>query len=83
MNQSPQIASIESVLIELKGDKTIPKNVRLKAEKIIGILNEKAEMPIKVSKALNELEEIADDVNLESYTRTQIWNVISFLEKIQ
>ncbi len=74
---------ISPMLNELKEDITIPKNVRTKVEKVIEILNDKAEMPIKVSKALNELEEVADDVNLQSYTRTQIWNVISALEKIK
>ena len=75
------ITGIEPLLNELKDDHTVPKNVRLKIEKIMRVLNEEADMDIKVSKALNELEEIADDVNLQSYTRTQIWNVISALEK--
>ena len=74
---------ISPMLNELKEDMTVPKNVRTKVEKVIEILNDNAEMPIKVSKALNELEEVADDVNLQSYTRTQIWNVISALEKIK
>ncbi len=77
------IESIEPVLEELKGDATVPKNVKLKIEKVIGILKKNSETTIKVSKALNELEEVADDVNLESYTRAQIWNVISALEKIK
>ncbi|MBI2651480.1 UPF0147 family protein [Candidatus Woesearchaeota archaeon] len=77
-----KIQHIEPVLLELKGDITVPKNVRTKIEKIMELLNKDIETQIKVSKALNELEEIADDVNLQSYTRTQIWNVISALEKI-
>ena len=82
MTQEQQINTIEPVLSELKGDIRVPKNVRMKVERVIKILKEKSEMPIKASKALNELEEIADDVNLESYTRTQIWNVISILAKV-
>ena len=74
---------IGTTLDELKDDVTVPKNVRLRIEKIIQVLNDKTENDIKVSKALNELEEIADDVNLQSYTRTQVWNVISALEKIK
>ena len=70
-------------LNELKDDVTVPKNVRLKIENVLEMLNGKIEKDIKVSKALNELEEIADDVNLQSYTRTQVWNVISALEKIK
>jgi uncharacterized protein (UPF0147 family) len=74
---------VESMLNELKDDNSVPKNVRLKIDNVIALLNDKTEMQIKVSKSLNELEEIADDVNLESYTRTQVWNVISALEKIK
>ena len=81
--EQKSIESIEPLLNELKGDSTIPKNVKLKIEKVIGILKKNSEVTIKVSKALNELEEVADDVNLESYTRAQIWNVISALEKIK
>ena len=78
-----EIEGIEEALAELKDDTTVPKNVRLKIEKIMGLLNGETETQIKVSKALNELEEIVDDVNLKSYTRTQVWNVISALEKIK
>jgi uncharacterized protein (UPF0147 family) len=81
--QQTAIESIEPVLNELKEDATVPKNVKLKIEKVIGILRKNSETTIKVSKALNELEEVADDVNLESYTRAQVWNVISALEKIK
>ena len=77
------IESIEPALKELKEDATVPKNVKLKIEKAIGILRKNSEITIKVSKALNELEEVADDVNLESYTRAQVWNVISALEKVK
>jgi len=77
------ITSMEPVLAELKDDSTVPKNVRLKIEKVIEVLKSNMEISIKVSKVLNELEEIADDVNLQSYTRTQVWDIISTLEKIK
>lgn len=81
--ESKEIRNVVSVLDELKEDATVPKNVRMKIEHTIKILNGDTEMHIKVSKVLNELEEIAEDVNLEPYTRTQIWDAISGLEKIK
>ena len=30
-------------------------------------------------KALQELDEISDDPNIPSFTRTQIWNIVSIL----
>lgn len=81
--EQENIGGIEPALEELRDDTTVPKNVRLKIEKVIEVLNNKMERSIKVSKVLNELEDVADDVNLQSYSRTQVWNVISVLEKIK
>ena len=81
-----QISAVDTVissLSEIQADSTVPRNVRTKIESIIGTLKENIELSIKVNKALNELYAIASDVNLQSYTRTQIWNIMSVLEKIQ
>jgi uncharacterized protein (UPF0147 family) len=77
-----EINSVIETLTEVEEDTTVPRNVRLKIQNIIKDLKENTELSIKISKALNEIDEIADDVNLQSYTRTQIWNAISILEKI-
>jgi uncharacterized protein (UPF0147 family) len=74
---------VESTLNELKDDATVPKNVRQRIEGVIELINGDLALPIKVSRVLNELEEIVDDVNLQQYTRTQIWNIVSMLEKIK
>ena len=71
---------IISALEELNGDSTVPKNIKNKIIAIIQVLNEKVEKPIKISKALTELEDVSDDVNMQAYTRTQIYNIISMLE---
>jgi len=69
-------------LEELETDINIPKNIKNKIQDIINILKEETEISIKINKALHELDEISDDPNLEAYTRTQIWNIVSILEKI-
>jgi len=73
---------IISNLSELQADQTIPKNIKLRLQEVIDILKGKSEASIRVNKAFNILEEIADDSNLQSYIRTQIWNIISMLEKV-
>ena len=78
------VQNIVEALQELTNDNTVPRNIKSKIDDIIGILKEDngQDMSIKVNKALSELDDISDDTNLQSYTRTQIWNIVSMLEMI-
>ena len=85
MKMTEQISELDAVmssLSEIKDDVTVPRNVRTKTESIINALKEDTELSIKINKTLNDLDEISNDVNLQPYTRTQIWNAISLLEKL-
>ena len=76
------IKDVVTNLTELKDDSSIPKNVKLKICDTIKLLEDDGEVSIRVNKALQHLDEIAEDVNMQSYTRTQIWNVVSLLERV-
>lgn len=78
-----EIENIIETLTELEEDATVPRNVRIKMQQIKETLSGDTTLSIKINKALNDLDEIASDVNLQSYTRTQIWNIVSVLEKLQ
>lgn len=82
MSPIEQIPSIIELLTELNNDSNVPKNIKLKIQNVILILNNKEEAPIKANKALQELDEINEDSNLQQYIRTQIWNTVSILSKI-
>jgi uncharacterized protein (UPF0147 family) len=82
MPDEEQLKDVIVMLSELKKDSAVPKNVKNKIEATIEVLEEKTELSIKTHRALHELEEVADDVNLQPFTRTQIWNIVSLLEKI-
>jgi len=78
-----QFQQIMASLMEIIEDSTVPRNVKNKANNIINILKEEdSDVMIKVNKALNELEEISDDANMQPYTRIQILNIVSMLESI-
>lgn len=78
-----EMTQIIEAINELQNDNTVPKNIKIKLQSIANILNaEEENVSIKVNKALDELEEISDDVNIQSYTRTQLWNIVSLLESI-
>jgi uncharacterized protein (UPF0147 family) len=85
MKMAGQLTELDAVVTnlgEIQDDVTVPRNVRTKIELVIGTLKEDIELSIKVNKTLNELDDISNDVNLQPYTRTQIWNAISLLEKL-
>ena len=83
MKAEEQLQSIIEALDELDQDTTIPKNVKIKIGELNNLLKgNDHETSTKVNEALHILDEIADDTNLKSYTRTQIWNLVSLLEKI-
>ena len=69
-------------LEELKEDNTISKNVREKIRSVIETLSQQAELSLKINKAMQILDDISEDIAIQSYTRTQIWNIVSMLESI-
>ena len=69
-------------LSEIHEDNSVPRNVRNQIQVILTTLKDNVELPIKLNKALNVLGELSNDVNLQGYTRTQIWNIMSVLEKL-
>jgi len=77
-----QISKAIEALDDLRQDTTVPKNVKQKIDEIISGLKSKQEVSIVVNKALNDLDEISDNNNIQPYTRTQIWNIVSLLESV-
>jgi len=71
-----------SALKELQSDATLPKNITSKIDNTIRFLESGGEVPIIVSKAISEIEDLTENNNMESFTRTQLFNVVSILEII-
>lgn len=79
---SMQITHIVDFMKELSEDSVLPRNVKQKIDFIIEILSDDCDVSMRISKAMHELEDLVDDKNLQSYSRTQLYNVISQLESI-
>jgi uncharacterized protein (UPF0147 family) len=69
-------------LEELGQDTAVPKNVKIKLKEIISILQGESEESIKIDKVMHIFESFSDDSNIDSFTRTQLWNVVSMLESL-
>ncbi len=71
------------VLAQIEQDCTVPKNIREKVKVSLVVLQDNGSiLAVKINRSLQELDEIANDPNLESYTRAQIWQAVSLLESI-
>ncbi len=75
-----KITEIIGALKELQEDSSVPKNIKSKICCTISFLNEETDQSIKISRALQSLEELTDDMNMEAFTRSQLFNIVSMLE---
>ena len=83
MVEDEKIIKILKALAQVEEDLTVPKNIREKIKYAIGALQEQnKETSLKIDKSLQELDGVSEDPNISSYTRTQVWNIISLLESI-
>jgi len=73
---------IINTIKDLSEDAEVPKNVKQKLKEIIELLDSSGDDSIKINKVLEELDSIATDSNLQPFTRTQIYNIISLLESV-
>ena len=82
VEQSNQLTYILASLKELSEDSAVPKNVKSAMLQTMHLLESSEELSIKVSRALHLLEEVADDANVQAYTRSQLLNIVSMLEVV-
>lgn len=78
------LAEIIDTIHDLSEDVTLPKNIKAKFLEIIQILeSEEDELSLRVNKALHEIDDIASDVNMQSFIRTQLLGIASALETVE
>lgn len=83
IKMSEKILEIIESLAQIEGDDSVPKNVRNRIKGAITALQqEKLSLEIKKDKALQELDELDNNINIPTYTRTQIWDIVSSLESL-
>lgn len=72
------------MISKIENETTVPKNIKIKMQNIVTDLQEQGkELDFRINKALQELDEISEDINLPDYIRTQIWSIVSILESIE
>ncbi|MEK6941709.1 MAG: UPF0147 family protein [archaeon] len=65
-------------------DTSVPRNIRTRVKEAQDkILNELEKKDIRITTSIYILEDISNDVNMPTHTRTEIWQIISELEAIR
>lgn len=73
--------AINKLLDEINGDRTVPRNVRFLVQQAKeDMANDKLDWAVRINSAISILDEVSNDPNIPTYTRTQIWNIVSLLE---
>ena len=76
------VKGIAEAIKDMQEDSSVPKNIKIKLTEVEGMLAIGEEKSMNVNRALDILVDISDDVNLQPFVRTKIWNVVSMLEAI-
>lgn len=84
MALTQKLVEIVRLLEELAADRRVPRNVRASVIEAVAILKDEKETEVvRLNTAISIMDEISNDPNIQPYTRTQIWNIVSILEAAQ
>jgi uncharacterized protein (UPF0147 family) len=64
-------------------DRGVPRNIKSSLEESICILNGECSKEEKIAHIVSILDDASSNPNLSMHTRTNIWNIVSFLESIK
>ena len=82
MLKNELLSEILVLMRELEQDTGISNITKEKIANSIETLNGDLDLSVRASKVIHEIEEVSQKNNIESYTRTQLWNIVSLLEKL-
>ena len=81
---------MEEKVVELLGfidlllqDMSIPKNIRKAIEDAKAHLLKPGDLSVRAGNAIYALDSVSEDVNMPMHARTQIWNILSNLERLK
>tara|TARA_Y100000034_G_C6815481_1_gene366848 strand:- start:370 stop:624 length:255 start_codon:yes stop_codon:yes gene_type:complete len=68
----------------MEDDESLSKNIKGKIQDISSSLkDDSSTSAVRIDKAIQTLDEMAEDSNTPDFIRTQIWSIVSLLESIE
>jgi uncharacterized protein len=79
-----EVESISELMDAVIADNGVPRNIRKSVEEAKNKINKDSEdLGVTISAAIYYLDDISNDINMPSHTRTEIWTIISELENLK
>ena len=75
-------SDIKEMLQILREDSATPRSLREKIGAMTQLIDSNKDAQIKISSLQETLEEVANDINLPPYIRTQVWSISGALETV-
>jgi uncharacterized protein len=79
-----ELKDVIGTIREMLDDPALQKNIKQKLDKVVQELNnsDPKTLKLKIDKCINDMEEISNDANIQSFVRTQVWGIVSMLESL-
>lgn len=77
------VTEVVELLDEVREDSNTTKNLREKLTRVVNVLKADGDVSLKINKASQELDEIASNSDLDSFTRTQLLGIVGALETVE
>ncbi len=77
-----ELRNVIELVSSVASDTTVPRNIRLALDEARRKLQGK-DLDVGITGAIYLLDDISNDINMPSHTRTEIWQIISDLETIR
>lgn len=84
MKPEEKLQAIANIMSGVLEDTAVPRNIRKAVSNARDrILQKSEDLTVSIASAIYTLDEVSNDINMPLHTRTEIWNLISSLEKLK
>jgi len=80
---SQELTAVSELMEAVLSDTSVPRNIRSVVDEALQKIRSNEEKAVAVSTAIYRLDDVSNDINMPSHTRTEIWGIISELEAIK
>jgi len=83
MSIEEELDGVAELMAEVIDDRSVPRNIRAAVEDAKNSILGDDDPAVKITQAIYRLDDVSNDINMPSHTRTEIWSIISELERIR